>query len=1056
MTDKDFERLIEKRKGWVKSSQENSFDFDSILAGLYNDPSHFIYEILQNAEDASAKTVHFKLFEDRLDICHNGRDFDFKDIEGVTGIGISTKKSDFTAIGKFGVGFKSVFAVTGTPYISSGKYNIKIEDFVVPIETTINDRAKGTLIRLPFNHKTRSSHDVFMLISQKLENLGFKTLLFLKNIEEIKWQMPSSSGHYLKSYESFQKISSTKKVTIISSSAAEEFIVIERQIKIEDKELKVEVAYKLGKDSNRKEIIVKEPDSKLVVFFPTEKVTFLNFIIQGPYKTTPNRENIPLRSEQNKKIIDETACLVADSLSAIKESGYFDVNFLNLLTINSSHKKTEQIYSAIYEKVKEKFLSTEELLPTAQNGRYTSSSTALLARGKELTEFLDNEDIRLLFSKQHWLDTNITYDKTRELRDYLINELSIKEVDFEVFAKSLTKDFLQVKSDEWIIGFYSRLLDQEALWRDRGYKAGILRTMPIIRLDNGEHIAPFDKDGKAQVYLPSEKRSEFKTVNHKLTENEDALKFLEELGLSKPDLFAEVKEFILPKYHLQVNELYYEDFEKLLGLYETISSNKKKDYVSQLKDTPFIFSINRAKQVKSHRPTSIYFSSDELTAYFADNDEIYFVLDDLINKFGAERLTPFLQEIGVEDKPRRIVIERVADLSWEQKIKLVGYTGRDVNEKNYEYDGLNNFIKEMTLSKSCLLWKLLLKNIEKMSNWEASEFFKGRYIWFYITRKEKSFDATFLKTLRQTNWLVNKEGTMFKPSEITFSELSKEYIKESPNIEVLIKELQFKPEIFNQLPPEVQENLKAIEGIPPDELKRFAAEYRKKSGAKDKEEEDNIEKGWEPDHEPDEIDIGIEEADIAEIKIAGIEGQTETLELPKDEENTEEGKSKSQKKDGDEAAEDLSATDKKKIGTWGEEVVFNALKKEYVQMSNDLTVTDFGFKLHDPNGNEIEIVWLNIKGNVGKGCDFVRKENGTEVEYIEVKTKLGSHEELIEITGTQWESARTLYNRGEGNKYSICVVSNAGQSNAKITKLIDPIALWKEGKLYAHPVNFRL
>ncbi|MBF0458082.1 MAG: DUF3883 domain-containing protein [Nitrospirae bacterium] len=210
------------------------------------------------------------------------------------------------------------------------------------------------------------------------------------------------------------------------------------------------------------------------------------------------------------------------------------------------------------------------------------------------------------------------------------------------------------------------------------------------------------------------------------------------------------------------------------------------------------------------------------------------------------------------------------------------------------------------------------------------------------------------------------------------------------------------------------------------------------------------------DHKPDEVDIGIEEAAIAEIKISGLEGQTETLESAKGEEKTEEGNGQPQKKEGDEVTESLSATDKKKIGTWGEEVVFNALKKEYLQMNENLTATDFSFKLCDPVGNEIEIVWLNVRNNIGKGCDFVRKENGIEVEYIEVKTKLGSHEELIEITGKQWESERALYNRGEGNKYSIYIVSNAGQSKAKIMKLNDPIALWKEGKLYAHPVNFRL
>jgi hypothetical protein len=40
MANKEFEGLIERRKDWVRSSKENKFDFDSILAGLYNDLSH--------------------------------------------------------------------------------------------------------------------------------------------------------------------------------------------------------------------------------------------------------------------------------------------------------------------------------------------------------------------------------------------------------------------------------------------------------------------------------------------------------------------------------------------------------------------------------------------------------------------------------------------------------------------------------------------------------------------------------------------------------------------------------------------------------------------------------------------------------------------------------------------------------------------------------------------------------------------------------------------------------------------------------------------------------
>jgi len=64
MVQNEFNKLIDKRKRWVSVTQENEFDIEGILAGLYDDPSHFIFELLQNAEDESANTISFYLFND--------------------------------------------------------------------------------------------------------------------------------------------------------------------------------------------------------------------------------------------------------------------------------------------------------------------------------------------------------------------------------------------------------------------------------------------------------------------------------------------------------------------------------------------------------------------------------------------------------------------------------------------------------------------------------------------------------------------------------------------------------------------------------------------------------------------------------------------------------------------------------------------------------------------------------------------------------------------------------------------------------------------------------
>lgn len=1054
MTNDEFESLIKKRKDWVKSSKENQFDFDSILAGLYSDPSHFIYEILQNAEDAKnekikgAKKVRFELFEDRLDIYHNGANFDYKDIEGVTGIGISKKKDDLTSIGKFGVGFKSVFAVTETPYIFSGEYRIKIKDFVVPSAVSNNEQVNETLIRLPFNHKSRSPKEVFTLISKKLENMGLKTLLFLKNIEEITWQTPSSSGQYSKSSESFQVMPNARKVVLRSSTVTEEYIIIEKPIEIEGKNLKVEVAYKLGKDKSGKKIIIPEPDSKLVVFFQTGRVTYLNFVIQGPFKTTPDRVDIPLEDEQNKKILEEIGNLVAESLSIIKDLGYLDTNFLSILPLSSNLAEREKIYSVIYEKLKEKFLS-EKLLPTS-DGTYIKAGDALLARGKELTEFLNNNDIQNLFSKQNWLDTNITYDKTRELRDYLINELGVIEVDFESFARKITVEFLQTKSDEWMIDFYRRLLDQQSLWSEREYPKGILRAKPIIRLENNEHMAPFDSDGKVQVYLPAETKSKYKTVKCSLTENEESLKFLKELGLTKPDLLAEVKEFILPKYQKEnpiKDESYFEDVEKLLTVYENIPANKKREFMEELSRAYFIDSVhNGTGENHLRKPLEAYFNDNDLKDYFAGYADVYFTSNELYEMFGEKKLKPFLMDLKVEDKPRRIEID--ANLTWEEKSKLRGNNGctYDIHQKDYEYEGLENFLNNgLTIEKSLLLWRLLLQNIENLNSWQANKFFEGEYKWFYYSEHKRSFKARFLKTLKRLKWLFDKNNKLRNPSDITFSELSDDYIKKaSPNIDILIKVLEFKPEIIDLLPEYDRRILEIARAgnITPDELEKILSERKEKPLEPEKEQ-------WAPECEPDTPAVRIQEVEPDKIITADLSGQIENIEAGGD------GKSTNNEIKKPEEEVEKTPIDKKAIGKWGEKYVYNALREKY-QGQGDIIETDFGFKVIDADGEEFEIIWLNKHQDKGKGYDFVIRKKETETEYIEVKTKIGGSDELIEVTGTQWEFARKLFDQNEGERYSFYVVSNAGEKNAEIRILRNPIKLWKEGKLYAHPVNFKL
>ena len=156
----DDEFLENKRQEnieWVTASKKIDVlgGITNLLTQLYPDNAHFIYELLQNSEDQEAKKVYFSLQKDCLYFLHNGaKDFSNDDIVSITSIGRSLKKDDTNKIGKFGVGFKSVFSYTSTPSIHSSSVSFLIRDLLIPSKLEKEEIPNGytTLFIFPFNN----------------------------------------------------------------------------------------------------------------------------------------------------------------------------------------------------------------------------------------------------------------------------------------------------------------------------------------------------------------------------------------------------------------------------------------------------------------------------------------------------------------------------------------------------------------------------------------------------------------------------------------------------------------------------------------------------------------------------------------------------------------------------------------------------------------------------------------------------------------------------------------------------------------------------------------
>ena len=186
-----------------------------LLRDRYPDRTHFIFELLQNTEDAYAiknererdanRFIRFDLYQDRLEVRHRGKAFDETDVWSICNLVSSKKKGTPKQIGKFGIGFKSVFAFTDTPIIHSSRWSFRIDDYVFPYpEMPCEQNPSETLIIIPFNRDDLNPQVLYLEIEKKLLSLGNQSLLFLTQLDKIDWCIHSQKelkGEYRKVVE---------------------------------------------------------------------------------------------------------------------------------------------------------------------------------------------------------------------------------------------------------------------------------------------------------------------------------------------------------------------------------------------------------------------------------------------------------------------------------------------------------------------------------------------------------------------------------------------------------------------------------------------------------------------------------------------------------------------------------------------------------------------------------------------------------------------------------------------------------------------------------------
>lgn len=800
-----FDKLTENRRPIANGVLANP-EFASIkesIVNKYSDQAHFIYELLQNADDVKASKARFILNSNCLIFAHNGkrhfsvsdpdtvekdqREGRYGDINSITAFGLSTKEKDDKTIGKFGVGFKAVFQYTETPRIYDVGVSFQLNNFIVP-ERLRHDhdlRKSGeTLFEFPFNKKGKSEIESYSDIRKKLENLVLP-LLFLKNLKSIEYQAENRRGIYRKTVElerQFDSVSFEKIVLLKEKSALYEVDKVDSEkhtVMLFSEKEEHDLDYSVGFFLENGKLIPSPLNFYAFCYFPTKVQTGLNFIIHAPFILTDSREGIKASDKHNIHMIELLSKLSAKAILLLKEIGedegirLIDDSILSIIPVdvNAFDDKMEELdqisFKPFFDSIKRLF-QEEEIIPTS-NG-YVRRQNAYWASLIDIPKVFGTEQLRIITknSQAEWVFTSIGREylqKTKTplwefvdsiIRTYISedNILNGRGLNPNPFSPNtdrekiygITEELIKAQTNEWLLAFYE--------WLGKNNKRiNSVKKKKIFKNGNGDICAAFDEKNQPILFLPTKTVvDKDKTIDDFFTKDEKTMEFLKSFGFKEPSKKDLIYSNIFPYFSEwdSSKDLYY-GFDLIFNYYKNdVSRNEVGDFIKRLKGLNFLAFISKGRVFSEPRsPEELYFPSGELKTYFSNYPAAWFLnIEEYERIAGVSpgELNSFFEELGVNQFPR-IKDARFNDCYARTDLVV---PSKCTDFKYWKYgsidgveENLKTILEEKDKERSVLLWRNLIGALENKRTVLALE---GK------NPEEYSFNDVFLATCFYFYW----------------------------------------------------------------------------------------------------------------------------------------------------------------------------------------------------------------------------------------------------------------------------------------------------------------
>lgn len=810
----------------------------------YAETAHFVYELLQNADDANAAEVTIILREDRLLFKHNGtKHFDITDdnddpvgdINSITGIGNSSKENNQNKIGKFGVGFKAVFQYTDTPEIYDEPFKFKIEDLIVPtfIEHDHPVRKAGeTLFVLPF----RDPQKAFGEIKSRLETLK-NPILFLRNLKKIVWHIETYDKHittteYSKTLleKKVYKDITLEKYHLNNANREDDVFLFSRDITITLKDqTKTILPIYVGFYCDEENKCLKTTDiQNIYCFFPTKETFKTCFISHAPFLLTENRQNIKRDENLNTDLLSCIAYLASAAVVILRDYGLehelylINENIVDIIPLYPSryYHSDEEMFEDPMEEAFKQLLEDEDIL-LSRNNNYLPVDHVYTTT-KAIWDLLTQEQFYNVRSNGRELDED---DEISEAIDFLKWELiikldklndskeiysDIKSYSVEDLGNDISATFMESQKKDWVTKFYTFLRnDAPKYWKitpQTRNTAYVFRRAPIIKIQNGEWVAPFIDTTTPNVFLPivntSDSQSDYKFISQEYLQEDMALKFFMELEIKQPDETDYIRNSILKKYTEEEvdieDDIIKADFLYLLSVYNKVkNTDQEEEYVKLVKDKLLLVCVDESL----YKPTKLYLGLPLLTKYFEGIDDVDFFdyeyyKEHIGNAYSGQLINDFVRRLGVNADP--VIIEETLyphqfPVHVQEIAREYRYPDRFKDYKLHKFQEActaNNVTKEISVH----LWNNVLPRfMEKLYSRLLYRRYRNGQNLFYAPQSPTSL----LYELSTFKWIYDKEGRVHNAEELHLEDLALEYdlsngITEALNIQKLEQSMKDK------------------------------------------------------------------------------------------------------------------------------------------------------------------------------------------------------------------------------------------------------------------------